>query len=229
MSELLTLLSDVVPIALVAAISPTTFTVVILLLSLSKKPKTSGMGFLTGSLIVMLVAVLLGFLAAEGASFATGGNPGTFHGLIDVILGLFLLVYAIKISFQKDNNPIKLETPQEERSSASEFGRSMFLAMGMFAMNLITTILVIFASSRIAISSVNWPGKILSLTLLIIITLLLVEIPLFICFLVPQKANEILSKLNAWIKKHGHFLTAGLLFVLGAYLIIKGLGILNGI
>lgn len=229
MSEIVALLSDVVPIALVAAISPTTFAVVILLLSLSEKPKTSGIGFLAGSLVVMLVAVLLGFLAAEGASFATGGNPGPFQGLLDVVLGLFLFIYGVKISIQEDNNPIKLEISEEERSSASEFGRSMFLAMGMFAMNLITTILVIFASSRIAISSVHWPSKILSLTLLIIITLLLVEIPLVICFLAPQRANQILSKLNTWIKKHGHFLTAGLLLFLGAYLIIKGLGILNWI
>jgi hypothetical protein len=229
MSELVTLLSDIVPIALVAAISPTTFTVVILLLSLSKKPKTSGLGFLAGSLIVILIAVLLGFLVVEGGSFATGGNQGPFQGLIDVILGLFLFIYAIKISFQKDNIPINLETPPDERSSTSEFMGSMLLAMGMFAVNFITTILVIYASSQIAISSVNWLGKTISLILLVIITLLLVEIPLVICFLMPQKANEILSKLNAWIKKHGHFLSAGLLFVLGVYLIIKGLGILNWI
>lgn len=229
MSELVTVLTDIVPIALVAAISPTTFTVVILLLSLSKKPKTSVVGFLVGSLIVILIAVLLGFLVVEGGSFATGGNQGPFQGLIDVILGLFLFIYAIKISFQKDNNPIKLETPPDERSSTSEFMGSMLLAMGMFAVNFITTILVIYASSQIAISSVNWLGKTISLILLVIITLLLVEIPLVICFLMPQKANQILSKLNAWIKKHGHFLTAGLLFFLGVYLIIKGLGILNWI
>ncbi|MEN6329695.1 MAG: GAP family protein [Methanobacteriaceae archaeon] len=202
---------------------------IILLLSLSTKPKTSGLGFLVGSLIVILIAVLLGFLAAEGESFATGGNPGLFHGLIEVILGLFLFIYAIKISFQKDNNPIKLENPPDERSRTSEFVGSMLLAMGMFAVNFITTILVIYASSTIAISSVNWPGKTISLILLVIITLLLVEIPLVICFLVPHKANKILSNLNAWIKKHGHFLTAGLLIVLGVYLIIKGLGILNWI
>ncbi|WJI09207.1 hypothetical protein FGU46_03410 [Methanobacterium sp. CWC-01] len=229
MSELVTLLADVVPIALVAAISPTTFTVVILLLSLSKKPKTSGVGFLAGSIIVMLVAVLLGFLAAKGASFVTGGNSSPLRELIDVLLGFILLFFAMKISFQKDNNPMKLETPQEERSSASEFGGSMLLAMGMFAINFITTILVIYASSQIAISIVNWPGKTISLILLVIITLLLVEIPLLICFLVPKKANKILSQINAWIQKHGQYLTAGLLLILGFYLIHKGSGILNWI
>jgi hypothetical protein len=79
--------------------------------------------------------------------------------------------------------------------------------------------LVIYASSRIAISSVNWPGKTISLILLVIITLLLVEIPLLICFLVPKKANKILSQINAWIQKHGKYLTAGLLLILGFYII----------
>ena len=49
MSDLFNLLTMVVPIALIAALSPTIFAVMVLLLSLSKKPKTGGLGFLTGS------------------------------------------------------------------------------------------------------------------------------------------------------------------------------------
>jgi hypothetical protein len=45
MSELVNLLSVVVPIALVASISPIIFTVMIVLLFLSERPKTSGIGF----------------------------------------------------------------------------------------------------------------------------------------------------------------------------------------
>jgi hypothetical protein len=229
MSELISLLSDIVPIALVAAISPTTFTLVILLLSLSRKPKTSGLGFLAGSLIVMFVAVLLGFLAAEGVYFATGGNLSPLQGWVDLLIGIILLVFAIKISIKNGNNPINIGKSQKERSKTSEFGSSMLLAMGIFAMNIITTILVLFASSIITISSVNWIGKIISIILLVFIALLMVEIPIFICFLVPRRANKILSKLNSWIERYGQYLTGGLLLIFGFYLIFKGLEILNWI
>ena len=73
--------------------------------------------------------------------------------------------------------------------------------MGLFAVNLITTILVFFSSNQIAASDVNLIGKAISLVLLVIITLLMVEIPILICFLLPQNADKILTKLNVWIQK----------------------------
>jgi hypothetical protein len=58
--------------------------------------------------------------------------------------------------------------------------------MGLFALNLITTILVFFGSNQIAASDVNWIGKIISLILLVVLTLLLVEIPLMIYLFAPK-------------------------------------------
>ena len=68
MTDLLNLLTIVVPTALIAALSPTIFALFILLLSVSKKPKISGLGFLAGSLFIILLATLFGLLAVEGAS-----------------------------------------------------------------------------------------------------------------------------------------------------------------
>ncbi|MDO8870193.1 MAG: hypothetical protein Q7V10_05520 [Methanobacteriaceae archaeon] len=48
MSEIVILLLEIVPISLAAAISPTSFALLIVLLSLSKRPKTSGGWFFTG-------------------------------------------------------------------------------------------------------------------------------------------------------------------------------------
>jgi hypothetical protein len=99
--------------------------------------------------------------------------------------------------------------------------------MGIFALNLITTILVFFASNQIAASSVNWMGKTITLILLVTITLLLVEIPLMVYFLVPQKADNILSNLNTWIQKRGRNLTVGLVIIIGIYILFEGLNKLN--
>lgn len=200
MSELLTLLTEIVPIAIVAALSPTTFAVMVLLLSLSKRPKTSGFSFFAGSLIVIITAVLLGFLAAEETSLVTGGNPTLFQGWINIILGIILVFFGIITSIKKDN-PITQENFQEYSSRNSEFFGSMLLAVGIFALNLITTILVLFASSQIAISSVSWSVKIISSIILVIITLSLVEICLLTCLLAPQKADDILSKLTVGSKE----------------------------
>ena len=102
MSELFNLLSVVVPTALVAALSPTSFAVMIMLMSLSKKPKTSGLGFLAGSSIIILLAALLGLVAAEGASFVASTEINLLPAWIDVILGVIILYFGIKTTFKKD-------------------------------------------------------------------------------------------------------------------------------
>jgi hypothetical protein len=223
MSNFSTLLLEVIPLALVASISPTTFAVMVFSLSLSKRPKTSGIGFLTGSLIVILVAVLLGFLAADGASIACGGNNTIFQGWIDIVVSGVLIFFSIKTLVKKDNKLGNIENFKNNRSESSEFIASFLLALGLFSMNFITTVLVVYASSEIAISSVNWIGKTISLISLVILTLLLVEIPVLICYIKPLKADEILSRLNKWIQRNGYYLTASLLFILGMYLLSNGM------
>lgn len=227
MSELSNLLTVVVPIGLVASLSPTTFTVMILLMAFSKKPKTNGLGFFIGSLLIILLAALLGLFAAEGTSLITNTDINVLPGWINLILGIFLLYYGIKIFIKKDYGINEEKNSFKDKYSAFGFRSSVLLAMGLFSLNLITTILVFFASSQIATSNVNWIGKITSLILLIVITLLLIEIPLMMYVLSPQKADDILYRLNSWIQKRGHYLTAGLVIIIGIYILFNGLKELN--
>jgi len=225
MSELINILSLVVPIALVASINPTAFTVMIVLLSLSERPKISGLGFFIGSLIIILVAALLGLLAVEGAYLAAGTKLNLLPGWIDIILGTIMLYFGIKTLFKKDYGSDKqnVENLIKGRNNALGFYSSALLALGLFSLNLITTVLVFLASNQIAMSDVNWMGKSISLILLLAITLLLIEIPLIIVFFVPKKADNILSRLNKWIQKNGQYLTAGLIITIGLYFLFNGL------
>lgn len=228
MSELSNLLSVIVPLSLVASLNPTTFTIMILLMSFSKKPKTNGLGFFIGSLLIIVLAALLGLFAAEGASVITNTDINVLPGWVNLILGIFLLYFGIKISIKRDYE-INYEKKENSFDKYSTFGfrSSALLAMGLFTLNLITTILVFFGSSQIAASNVNWIGKIISLILLVVITLLLVEIPLIIYILSPQKADNILSRLNSWIQKRSHYLTACLVIIMGIYILYNGLMELN--
>ncbi|PKL66883.1 MAG: hypothetical protein CVV28_08400 [Methanobacteriales archaeon HGW-Methanobacteriales-1] len=230
MTELVTLLLEIVPIALAAAISPTSFALVIVLLSLSKRPKTGGTGFLAGSFIVILGAALLGMLAAEGF-LLTRTEPGPLKASIDFILGIIVLYYGIKILLKKNDwfDEKELELPLNNKSATSEFFSSMVLAIGLFALNFITTALVFLGGSKIAAAEVGWVGTLISLLVLMAITLSMVALPVLIYFLTPKKADNILSKLNQWIKKNGHYLTAILVLVIGLYFLFNGLEGLNWI
>jgi MFS family permease len=229
MIELFTLLLEILPIALAAAISPTSFALIIVLLSLSKRPKTSGTGFLVGSFLVILVAALLGMIAAEGV--LTRAEPGPFKIWIDLFLGIIVLYYGFKILLTKNAwfEEKELELPTNNKSATSEFLSSLVLAMGLFALNFITTALVFLGGSKIAAAGLGWLGTLISLLVLMAITLSMVALPVLIYFLTPKKADKILFKLNKWIKKNGHYLTAILIIIIGFYFLYNGLEGLNWI
>lgn len=230
MAEIVTLILEILPIALAASISPTSFAMVIVLLSLSKRPKTSGTGFLAGSFLVILLAALLGMLATEGL-LLTRGESGPLKSWIDLLLGIILLYYGFKIFLKKNAwfEENELELPINNKSPTSEFFSSMFLAMGLFALNFITTALVFLGGSKIAAAGFGWLGMVISLFILIAITLSMVALPVLIYFITPKKADKILSKLNNWIKKNGHYLTAILVIIIGLYFLSNGLDGLNWI
>jgi len=229
MAEIVTLLLEIVPIALAAAISPTSFALIIVLLSLSKRPKTSGVGFLVGSSLVILVAALLGMIAAESAFLLTRAEPGPLKVWIDLFLGIIVLYYGLKILLKRGAwfEEKELELPINNKSTTSEFLSSLVLAMGLFALNFITTALVFLGGSKIAAAGLGWMGTMLSLFVLMAITLSMVGLPVLIYFITPQKADKILFKLNKWIKKNGHYLTAILVIIIGLYFFYNGLDGLN--
>jgi energy-converting hydrogenase Eha subunit B len=231
MLEIISVLLEIIPLALVAAISPTSFALVIVLLSLSKRPKTSGTGFLLGSFLVILAAAFLGILAAEGAFLLSRAEPTPLKSVIDLLLGIIVLFYGFKILLMKNAwfEEKEIELPTSNKSPTSEFLSSMFLAMGLFALNFITTALVFLGGSKIAAADLGWLGTLISLLVLIAISLSMVAIPVLIYFLTPQKADKILYKLNKWIKKNGHYLTAILVIIIGLYFIYNGLNGLNWI
>jgi cadmium resistance protein CadD (predicted permease) len=125
MSELSNLLAIVVPIALVASLSPTTFTVMILLMSFSKKPKTNGLGFFIGSLLIILLTVLLGLFAAEGAFFITNTNINILPGWINLILGVIILYFGIKLLIKKNYGADGEKAENSFKDKYSAFGFRM--------------------------------------------------------------------------------------------------------
>ncbi|MDO8870192.1 MAG: GAP family protein [Methanobacteriaceae archaeon] len=179
---------------------------------------------------MILIAALLGMVTAEGF-ILTRADPGPLKSWIDLILGIIVLYYGFKILLKKKAwfEEKELELPTNNKSATSEFLSSLFLAMGLFALNFITTALVFLGGSKIAAAGLGWLGTIISLLVLMAITLSMIALPVLIYFLTPQKANKILFKLKKWIKRNCHYLNAILVILIGLYFLSNGLDGLNWI
>ncbi len=223
MSSFLTLLIQIFPLAFGAAVSPTALMGIIILLSISKKPKLQGFGYYIGSVILIIIVVLLGLLL--GAGITSGYNkPHLLLDWIDVVLGIFLLLLGARRIFQAQKSPTnRVQSTDKQKSNLNLFIKGISFGVGLFLINFSTTIIVLEAAKEISISPVGLIGKLLIITILIFITLLACEVPLIMYVLRPQKAKKILLNVNKWLQRNGHILMGIVLLLIGAYLIWVGL------
>ena len=223
MSDLSSLLTSVLPLALGAAVSPTVLIGIILILSITKRPKLNGIAFYTGSIILLLIIVALGVFVSKAIVLTTGTHSSTASVYFDIILGILLILLGIRRARKEDKDPDKDKFKEDASISAGKaFIKSMIFGFGLFIINFTTTILVFAAGKDIGLSAAPIFDKLIVVVILTIITLLVVEIPLLIYILVPKTANKLLEPVNIWMQKNGKYLMAAIFFVFGIYLLIKG-------
>ena len=104
MSETLTLLTTIIPLALGAAVSPTALMGIILLLSISKKPKISGFGYYVVSVILILIVIMIGAIIGAGITNAAS-HPNPLLALVDLIVGILLVLFGARRIFKYQKSP----------------------------------------------------------------------------------------------------------------------------
>lgn len=222
MSGTVSLLTQTIPLALGAAVSPTALMGIILLLSISKNPKISGMGYYAGSILLVLIVVVIGFILGTGLSTATP-HPNPVLAAVDLILGAILLLMGIIRIFRPQKSPKhRFSGEHTDASSFIVFLKGMSFGFVMFLINFSTTIIVLEAGKIISTSTAPTSGKVMVTVILILITLLVCEIPLLIYFLLPENSERILSKINVWMQKNGHILMGIVILAIGLYLLWIG-------
>ncbi|MEN4018215.1 MAG: GAP family protein [Methanobacterium sp.] len=227
MSDLSALLTSILPLALGAAVSPTVLIGIILILSITKRPKLNGVAFYIGSIILLLIVVALGVFVSKGAVIASGTMPSTTSAYFDIVLAVLLILLGIRRTRKEDKGPDKDKFKEDASPSAVKgFIKSMGFGFGLFVINFTTTILVFAAGKDIGLSPAPLFDKLIVIIALTIITLLVVEIPLLIYILMPKTANKALAPVNIWMQKNGKYLMAAIFFVFGIYLLVKGAGVL---
>jgi len=223
MSETLTLLTQILPLALGAAVSPTALMGIILLLSLSKNPKISGFGYYFGSIILILIVIALGAIIGAGIT-SRSSHPQPLLALFDLVLGIILVILGVRRIFKSQKSPKNLFHDKDTNVSYPlMFVKGLTFGFLMFLINFSTTIIVLEAGKVIWTSSADTTGKIIVIIFLVLITLLVCEVPLTMYLLFPEKANKILSRVNVWMQRNGHILMGLVILVIGVYLVWIGL------
>ena len=225
------LIIPIIALALAAALQPLQVIAMLVLLQ-TEHGRRNGLAYLGGMVAFRLALALVFWWLVSGVEAVIEGEGGDFSaltGTVMVLLGLLLLVYALRQSFSAQS---------EDQAAASWLGkleavtrrRSALVGVAFLALDPKDWLIDISAIDLIAAADMNGLQSVLTYLLYILLAQALLLIPLLFTVLFPAKAQISLGRLNAWLTQHERTieivvaLLFGLVFI---YVGLEDLGILS--
>lgn len=214
MTDLSQLLVVVIPLAIASMVSPVAVITVMAVLSSGEHRARNGVLFVTTYAIVFSLICLV-FLAV-GSLTTSGGKPSLTTVSIDIILGL-LLLYASARSLLKKKEP--------RAAAAKTIGAAAIVSAGvLFGIgNIFSSLPALAASKDIGVAIVPPLDKAIAFILTMIIALCWLWGPLAIFLITPQHFDQYLDPVIRFLRKHGGQLMAAVFFLVGIYLLSRGI------
>jgi hypothetical protein len=221
------LLLDVLPYALIAAL-PSVYVAAFtaLILTNAKRPILGVCAFTAGPLVLdaILAAVVLTVFWGEGAQGSGGAKVSAW---IDIVLGIFLIALGLGAVF---------ETPSPEKDAGTRAKIEKAAAsslMALFAIGVVTQIidldsLAIFGSGlkEIVVDPVPVWQAVVAVAVMLAIMLVPYYGPAVYFALNRQRATDVLGRLSEWLIRHNRAIEIGAGLALGVPFLLKGLAAL---
>src|SRR5436305_6130223 len=221
-------IGTILPQAIGVAISPVPVIAVILML-FSQRARSNGPAFLVGWVIALAVVGSIVLVLASLGKVSTGGTPSTLAYVLKLLLGLLLLVLAVR---QWRSRPKAGEEPQMPKWMATieaiTAGKAFGLAALLAGANPKNLALTLAAALSIAQAGMSGAAPWIALAVFIILASLTVAGPVLYYLFAGQSAEKALNGWKTWLVTNNTTVMFVLLLVLGAHSFGQGLGGLIG-
>jgi threonine/homoserine/homoserine lactone efflux protein len=213
-------IGQVLPFAVGVGLSPIPIIAVVLLLS-TPRARVNGPAFLVGWLVGLAAVGTVVFLIT-GAVDATddSGAPATWESVLKLVLGLLLLLLAVK---QWRGRPHGDEPATEPKwmGAVDSFTPAKTAGAGVVlsAANPKNLVLAIGAAAAIAELDVSVGDEIVAYAVFALIGTIGVAAPVFIYFALGERAATILEGLHRWMGRNNAVIMSVLFLVIGAKLV----------
>jgi Sap, sulfolipid-1-addressing protein len=219
-------LGAILPLAIAVTISPVPIIAAILLL-LTRKPLPNGAAYLVG--FTLGVGVVLGLLVwvAGSLNLSSGSGPSKGLGAVELVLGLLLLVAAMR-KFQSRPMPGTTPSMPKWMDGIASFtpARSLVVGIVIGAANPKNLAVGIAAAAAIASASLSSGDEVVAIVVYVVIAVLGVAAPLAVMLAVGGKAQAILDSWKSWLAQNNQTVMAVLFLVFAVVLIGKGIAAL---
>jgi hypothetical protein len=208
----------VLPLAIGVALSPIPIIAIILML-VTPRARANGPAFVVGWLLGLALVGVVVFLIANSAD-ANDNGPATWVDVLKLVLGLVLLVLALKQWRSRPHGDEPASEPKWMRS-VDHFtpGRSAGAGVVLSAANPKNVVLAAGAAAEIAQLGVSDADEVVAYAVFALIGTIGVAAPLVVYFALGDRAGPILDGLKAWMGRNNAVIMTVLLLVIGAKLI----------
>ena len=202
-----------------AALSPVPIIAVVLMLA-TPKGRVNGPAFLAGWVIGIAVLGTIVLLVASGASASNDGAPATWVSIVKIVLGVLLLLLAIKQWRGRPRGDAAPELPAWMKTiDTFNTAKSAGMAVLLSAVNPKNLLLVVGAAAAIAQTGASTASQAVALAVFILIATLGVGAPVAIYFGMGDRATKILAELDDWMARENATIMAVICLIIGAKLI----------
>ena len=210
------------PIAVGVLISPMPIVAVVLML-VSRKATANGFSFLLGW-IVGIAGLGSIVLLVAGAATPSESGPPAWASVVKIVLGVLLLLLAIK---QWGGRPRAGATPETPKwmSAIDAFTpvKAFGLAVLLGAVNPKNLLLVVSGAAAIAAATSETGEQLGALAVFVVVASIGVAAPVVIYLAMGVRAATMLEELKTWMIQNNAVIMAVLLLVLGAKMVGDGI------
>jgi small neutral amino acid transporter SnatA (MarC family) len=206
------LLAQVIPLALGAAISPVIFLLQLNTLT-GARPIARGSALAAGAAVVLIIFSTIGVLFGD-TGFSTND---TLKAAINIAFGILLVAVGLRALLR----PPKPKAPTTD-SKPDSIGPSFLAGAGGMASNLTTFALYIPALALIAGSGLPLRQQGIAALIILLITLMVAWVPLVLAVAVPGASTRLLPALGRWMTTNNRWIQVVLGLGFGIWLLVKG-------
>jgi len=216
-------IGQVLPLAVVAALSPFPIIAVVLMLA-TPRARTNGPAFLLGWIVGITAVGTIVLLVSSGVDATDDDRQATWVSLLELALGLLLVALAVKQWRGRPRGDAVAELPKW-MESVDHFRAPKAAAMGVLlsAANPKNLVLTVAAAAAIAGTGIDAGDEAIALAIFIIVATLGVGTPVVMYFVLGERSAKVLGELKSWMAANNAVIMAVITLVIGVKILGDGI------
>ncbi|HEY2537721.1 MAG TPA: GAP family protein [Solirubrobacteraceae bacterium] len=178
---------------------------------------------LAAALVTYAVGALILYALVELG--ATGTHHLTPSAAVEVALGVLLMLLALRLHRKRPDPAAAASAPAGASTSKIERylqSRRLAFVLGI-VLYVLPSPIYIGAVKAIADANLSTANELADLVAVVVVMLWLIELPMLMLLVVPDRAADALERINLWFARHGRTIAIAAAVLVGIYLIAKGI------